>query len=220
MPPKKPQVLVDAEVAELVDLYASLITELHSIHTRYGIDGDQLAACEAATVAVKSFLDANELIFDAGITRPLGALALAVRDLQRGAKPKLFQVEPASAGGRPSSGAENAIKATAAACLDFLHERAKESLANASNFVANELSKVGVKRLGTSRAITSKTVQGWRAEMNGRNSPLANKIFADIKKGLGAQMGDRPTSDAAKRAVKGAIKGLAAEGVSPSLPAR
>ena len=83
------KIVVDAEVASVADLYIELIRELTKIRdTLVGLD-----ASEYALVAVKRFLDANEMVFVSGITRPLGSLASAIQDLKAGGKPDLFQIE-------------------------------------------------------------------------------------------------------------------------------
>ena len=211
---KKPQVLVDAEVAGLADLYISLITELHAINTQYEKDFGQLAACESAVVALKRFLDANEMVFAAGITRHLGSLAAALLDLQSGAKPKLFQVASRPGRGRPPSAIHHAVKATAAACLEILHENAKEDLKTASAFVARELQKISSKVTGSVRPITAATVRGWRDEMGSRNSSVSNKIFSDIVVGITQESGRTITSASARRISKSMLGGIVAEGLT------
>ena len=206
------QVLVDLEIARLADVYIELIKELTAIsQSCAGLD-----ASLSSLVAVKRFLDANEIIFAAGLTRPLGELAAAINDLQSGTKPKLLEVPKRPNGGRPPRAIDDAVKATAAACLELLHENARETLEVASLYISDELEKIGVKSLGSSTPITQKTIQGWRAEMGSRNSEIANKIFRQIKTDLSAKLGPRTSSEIARRVVRGAIQALTVEGVTPS----
>ena len=219
MKDKEPKVSVDAEVAELADLFIKLVVELNAINKVFDKTHDQLAACEAAVLAVKHFLDANDEVFVSGITWPLGALAAAVRDVQLGAKPKLFHVESRSGGGRPPSRINDAVKATAAACLEILHKDAKQDLTRASEFVVDQLMNIGISRFGSTSSIDVKTVRGWRDEMGARNSAVAMNIYRQIIKGLREQLNGDLTLNAARRITKSALAGLVAEGLTPPLTA-
>ena len=219
MKDKEPKVSVDAEVAELADLFIKLVVELNAINKVFDKTHDQLAACEAAVLAVKHFLDANDEVFVSGITWPLGALAAAARDVQLGGKPKLFFVKSKSDGGRPPSGINDAVKATAAACVEILHKDAKQDLNNASSYIVRELKKIGVSRVGSTGLIKSETVRGWRNEMGARNSPAAMNIYNQILKELRQHFKGELTLNAARRITKSALAGLVAEGLTPPLTA-
>lgn len=205
------KIVVDAEVASVADLYIELIRELTKIRdTLVGLD-----ASEYALVAVKRFLDANEMVFVSGITRPLGSLASAIQDLKAGGKPDLFQIEEPLTKGRPMAPSADVLKAVAAACLEFLCKRSSESLEKSAKFIREELNKLGITVYGRNRAITSATVRGWRAEMKGRNSAFANRVFKITLCKLKEVASDPITPTSARRIVEGALLGLAAEGITP-----
>lgn len=208
---KPPQVLVEPEVAALADLYIELVKKLQAIAK----DREGLDASVNALVAVKGFLEADEAVRVSGITRPLGALAAAIVDLREGKAPVLFTKERRTSGGRPLHPSFDAVKGAAAAFMSFLIEAAAEKPKAAAAFVADTLSKVGIRSLGPHTVVNASTVTGWRDEMGGKNSKRAKAVYDRILADFMGQVKNRITSAAARRMVKGAIVGLHAEGVTP-----
>lgn len=128
--------------------------------------------------SVVRFLDDDEIIQGTGLTRPLGVLAASLRDLDRGARPRLFFDRPKKGPGRPKDtsfeAARGAIAAAASALIEWGEPRAV-----AGRFVAGE-SQNAQLTMPNGRPISAQHVLRWRDEMGGSASALAQSTYNDI----------------------------------------
>jgi hypothetical protein len=172
---------------------------------------DQLQVILKCLVDTMGFLDADLSIRGSGLTRPLGVLAAALRDLKLGASPALFFNRPKKGGGRPKGVSIEAAHGAAAAALSVLIQ-AGESRDSASQFVAEKLAAVGVKSV-RGKPISARQVLRWREEIGGRASQLAESTYNDILKKY-ATVPREVLADQKRRRdlVEGAIMGIRSMG--------
>jgi hypothetical protein len=195
------KILVDREVAELADRYIDLVNELARLDKLLDGHEDQLAICLEALVAMKRFVEVDRTVAITGITRPIGMIASAIRDVTRGAKPPLIFSRPKQTSNRPSETSSIVtLQAGAAACVEVLLPHV-EDLQVACTYVMRELSKFGVTHAARGVPITHKTIKRWRDEMNGRNPEVSNTIYRAIIAQWHEQGPKKPTVADAKQFV-------------------
>jgi hypothetical protein len=165
---------VDPEVARREARYSELVNHLKTLTDDLKKGRDELEVCLDAVVSAKRFLDADKAVLMFGATRPLEIVAVSLRELSLGGRPRLFR-QKRTVGHRPA-GMTAPIQAVAAAGIEALHG-AGVDFGQAATFVVRELQKIGVTHTGPRRAISTKTVLGWRDEMRGRNSPEAVAMY-------------------------------------------
>ena len=140
---------------------------------------DDLHVILGCLVGVLHFLDADIIIQGCGLTRPLGVLAAALRDLGQGARPALFFDRPRRGPGRPKDVSFEAARGAIAAAVSVLIE-AGEARDTAGQFVADQLRKGKVKRPG-GKTILARQVLRWRDEIGSTASDLAGRTFRDAR---------------------------------------
>ena len=203
------------EVAELADRYINLVSFVKDLNARLDQEADQLEVCLDAVVALKKFLDMDLSVFRAGISRPLGVLAFALRDVTLGGKPKLLRRSAKIRKTRPKATTSSVTtQASAAASLEILF-RYKMPLDQASAFVVRELHKAGISHSSERRPIANATVRRWREEMGARNDQLSERIYRSIVDELVKALGDHASIERAKIEVRGILRGLGDSGATP-----
>jgi hypothetical protein len=125
------------------------------------------------------FLDSDKIVRDNFLTRPIGALVEALRDLGEGAKPPLFFRRPKRRRGRPTGRAFDVARGAIAAAVGWLIEWGEGRQA-AAKLVADELHEIGMK-LPSGKAIGPKQVLRWRDETGATASTVAQKSFQDAR---------------------------------------
>lgn len=161
--------------------YRQLIADLARAERDLRAGHNDLSAVFSYLVSVAKFLDADPLVANREITRPLNLLIGAVRDLALGAKPALFFNRKKKGAGRPTGVSFDLAKGAAAAVLDVLIE-CNESRDEAAKFVARELGLLGSKS-PTGNAVQPAQLLRWRDEIYGRAPALANKQFKELRAG-------------------------------------
>jgi hypothetical protein len=199
------KVLVDAEVVQRNDRYNELVNHLKSLNDDLKKGRRESEVCLDAVVAVKRFFDADEAVLTSGATRPLEIVAVSFRELSLGGNPRLFQ-QKRGVSNRPA-GLTAPIQAVAAACLEVLH-RVGHDFDRAATLIVRDLAKIGVTHTGRRREITIRTVQGWRAEMGGRNPPEALAMYRQMLDFFEQTFGADAPSSVVEQEVTRCIDGL------------
>jgi hypothetical protein len=158
--------------------YRRLIAELEKA-SREARDGqDDLLVILRCLVATLQFIDEDPEVRATGLTRFLGTLAAAIRDVLIGAKPSLFFDRP-NGPGRPTGRSFEAVRGAVAAAVDMLIEGG-EPPRDAGNFVADELHRANVMGpLG--KAITARQVLRWRHNLGGTAPALRESAYKDVR---------------------------------------
>ena len=158
--------------------FRHLAAELVRANQAMEAGDDKIAVILKCVVSVAHFLDADPIIRCTGITRPFGLLAASLRDLDHGARPRLFFDRPKRGPGRPKDVSFEAARGAIAAAVSALIEWG-EPRGVAGQFVADEARKA---RLTTPKGerISAKHVLRWRDEMGGSASALAESTYKDI----------------------------------------
>jgi len=147
-----------------------------------------------------------------GVTEPLSAIAAALRDIQQGVNPKLFQqTETKNKTKAKHPTATVTVSACAAACMEILM-RYKGTQKYSSQFVVIELSKVGITQTHEGGNITADTVRRWRDNMNVNNKTPAYKLNRDLIANMAKMIGTDATLDNAKIIVRNSVRALADSG--------
>jgi hypothetical protein len=150
-------------------LYQRLEEELTRANSE--VADDELIVALKCLVATLRFLDVDPEISQ--LTRPLGTLAFALRDLVRGAKPPLLFAKRGE-GGRPQLTSFDHLRGTTAALVEILMRNEKRK--GAANFVANALQQEGIT-LPNKKPISPTALLNWRSEMGGGASPLTELCY-------------------------------------------
>jgi hypothetical protein len=195
--------------------YTKLIAELAKAKVAAQSGQDELSMALKCLVAVLQFLDDDLEVRTAMLTRPLGTLVAAMRDVLIGERPNLFFDRP-NEPGRPSGTTFEAVKGGIAALADALITWG-EPQEVAAKFIAGELRRLGVrvpKRKGQSVEISFKQVLRWRHEVGGTPSPLAERTYRDVR----AKCGQTPhsligTTERRRNVVRGALQGIRGMGI-------
>jgi hypothetical protein len=140
---------------------------------------DELYVVLLCIVGILQFLDTDPVIRGAGLTRPLGTLAAALRDVGEGANPRLFFARPKRGRGRPKKTSFEAARGTIAAAVSVLLDW-KESRDAAAKFVAERLGEIGLK-MPNGTSILRRQVLRWRDEMGGMASELAESRYKEVR---------------------------------------
>ena len=140
--------------------------------------GDPLGVAGFALASVIEFLVADEAVMDAGITNPLSIILNALHDLRHGGKPPLL-FERSGCRGRPTDQTFDAVKAAAAMGIEVLLPF-KVSRSRAGQYVASVACNLKLKQ-PNGKAITSRTVLGWRDEIETAKSEIGAKVFRGLK---------------------------------------
>jgi hypothetical protein len=179
IPAQQAKILVDREVAELADRYIDLVNELAQLNKLLDGHEDHLEICLEALVAMKHFVEVDRTVAISGITRPVGIIAVAIRDTILGGRPPII-FDRENLANRPKELSSTVtLQAGAAACVEVLRPHV-EKLQAACTYVMRELSKLGVTHTAGGFPITDMTIKRWRDEMNGRNPPISTKIYEGI----------------------------------------
>jgi hypothetical protein len=191
--------------------YRALVAELLRANQASEGGDDDLHVVLKSLVSVLHFLDGDLIVRGTGLTRPLGILANALRDLLMGARPDLFFARPKGRSGRPKNISFEVARGTAAAALHALISWG-ESRHSAAKFVADELRRAGIKAPG-GKTIMPAQILRWRDEIGGRASELTETTFKDV----GLKYGFVPreaVADARRRRdiVKGSILAIRSKG--------
>jgi len=191
--------------------YRRLIAQLGRAKLAAQEKQDNLPVALKCLVEVLHFLDDDLDVRAAALTRPLGTLAAAIRDVLMGARPPLFFDRPKEPG-RPTGTSFEAVRGTIAAAVDALIVWGEPPSA-AGKFVADELKHAGVKA-PRGAAITSKQVLRWRHEVGGASPALTESTYKDVR----AKYDSVPaflvaTTEARRNLVRGAIHGIWSMGI-------
>jgi hypothetical protein len=158
--------------------YRKLIADLARANELGEAGGDDLSVMLRCVVSMVHFLDADLVVLVTGHTRPLGALAAALRDLAQGARPALFFKRRKKGPGRPKDlsfeAARGAIAGAVAALINWGEKRP-----DAGRFVAARLKVLGL-RLPNGDLIGAKQVLRWRDEIGAGASNLAEQTFKTV----------------------------------------
>lgn len=160
--------------------------------------GDPLAIVGLALASVVEFLHADQAVKDAGITNPLALVLNALHDRRHGGKPPLFFDRPRSHG-RPTGQAFDAIKAAAAMGVEIL-VIFRITREKAGQYVAEQARGLGFRR-PDGRAITGRTVLGWRDEIETAKSEIGAEVFRQLKlrRAAAASIADKKQAEAIAR---------------------
>jgi hypothetical protein len=158
--------------------YRRLVAEL--IRAKQATEGgeDELYVILKCVVSLAHFLDDDIYVRGASLTRPLGILATALRDLGQGARPRLFFNRPKKKGGRPKGVSFEAARGSIAAAVAVLIEGG-ESRAEAAKFVADQVRKARLT-LPNGTPILPAQVLRWRDEMGSTALDLAESTYRDV----------------------------------------
>lgn len=172
--------------------YETLLSSLREAAEAEAADKDALAAALHALAAAIEFIEGDATAGAGALTRPLTRLALAIRDVMQGGRPKLFEPR-AEKGGRPSNRSSEAAKGIIAATCDCLVKGGMR-LKDAGAVIAAELDRQQIRVDG--KRIDAARVLRWRDEIGGRASQLASSTFRDLvtihREALGTKVPDTP----------------------------
>ena len=203
---------------ELTQKYIELISVLKTLSDRFSAGDDRLDVALQMLVEVKHFIEQDTSVTQYGITEPLGAIATALRDIQQGIPPKLFQEKTTKNKTKYKDPTLTmAVSACAAACMEILM-RYKFGQKNSGQFVATELSKFGITHTHEGGAITGDTIRRWRDRMNVNNKTVAMAIYDQIIAGMIAQLGNSATLQNVKLLVRMNVRELANSGTVLRVP--
>ena len=203
---------------ELTQKYIELIGVLKILSDRFSEGDDRLDVALQMLVEVKHFIEQDTSVAQYGMTEPLGAIATALRDIQQGIPPKLFQekiIKNKTKYKDPTL--TMAVSACAAACMEILM-RYKYGQEKSGLFVAIELSKFGITHTHEGRTITQDTIRRWRDRMNVKNKTVAMAIYEQIIAGMVAQLGNAATLQNVKLLVRRNVRELANSGTVLRVP--
>jgi hypothetical protein len=182
-----------------METYEKLVRERagcqHLLETQ---QGDRLAITGYALASVIEFLHADRAVMDSGITNPLAVILNALHDRRYCGKPALFFDRPVS-GGRPTDQTFDAVKAAAAMGVEVLRPfRITRSVAG--KFVAEQAHGLGFRQ-PNGRAITGKTVLGWRDEIETAKSEIGAEVFRRLqaRRAAAAPLADQKQAKALAR---------------------
>lgn len=156
--------------------YLNLISRLTQRSAEGDASGDDLAAAINCLRYVIEFLHEDATVRLTGNTRYLEQLLLALVDVKQGAKPPIFEIEKAP--GAPVETSFDIAQGWIAACLFILIEIGMTQ-EEASNFIATELQKIGLKQK-SGKPITSRLIQDWRYKIDGTGSQRAQRTFLEM----------------------------------------
>jgi hypothetical protein len=159
--------------------YRQLAAELVRANQAAEAGDDELYVILKCVVSIARFLDADVVIRDTGLTRPLGILATALRDLGQGARPRLFFNRPKKGPGRPKDMSFEAARGAIAAAVSVLMDGG-ESRAAAGEFVADQLRAAKLK-MPNGKPILKQQVLRWRDEIGSIASALAESTYRDLR---------------------------------------
>ena len=197
---------------ELTQKYIELVGILKVLKNQFYEGDDRLAVALQMLVEVKHFIEQDETVLRCGITEPLGAIASALRDVQQGALPTLFEEGRAANKTKykdPTS--TMTISACATACMEILM-RHKSSVAESSQFVADELRKVGIVKKHEGGFITADTIRRWRNNI--WQKKVAYSINRQILNDITQQLGTNSTLADAKLVVTNSVRALVSSGTA------
>ena len=191
--------------------YRKLIAEFTRANEAAEAGDDELYVILKCVVSVILFLDADIEVLGAGLTRPLGVLAAALRDLGQGARPPLFFDRPKKGPGRPRDlsfeAARGAVAAAVAALIDWGEKREE-----AGKFLATWLEDLELK-LPNGNPIGAKQVLRWRDEIGGSAAKLAEQTFRSVAAKYAAVPPEISNDPKRRRAVVvGALIAIRSEG--------
>lgn len=192
--------------------FRKLIAELERAYQAGEAGDDELYVILKYVVSIIHFLDADLAIRGSGITRHLGVLAAALRDLGQGARPPLFFDRPKQGPGRPKDISFEAARGAIAAAVGMLVDW-NEPRDEAGQFVAEQVRQAGLKA-PRGKAIQTRQVLRWRDEIGGGASALAESTYKDIRTKY-ASVPPEVAADPKRRReiVAGAIRGIRSMGL-------
>jgi hypothetical protein len=155
-----------------------LVEELVRANQAAEAGENELYVALKCVVSLLHFLDDDLVIRATGLTRPLGRLAAALRDVGQGAQPAMFFERPNKGVGRPKDISFEVARGTIAAAVAVLVDNGASRM-EAASFVAAELRKTDCK-LPNGNPISSKQVLRWRDEMGGSAPALAEATYKDV----------------------------------------
>ena len=197
---------------ELTEKYIELVGILKPLSDRFNTGNDRLGVALQMLIEIKHFIEQDQNVLRYGITAPLGAIAAALRDVQQGANPKLFEKKaPITTTKYKDATATMTVSACAAACMEILM-RHKGGQGCSSQYVVNELAKVGITQKHEGGDITAATVLKWRERMTVRNKTVAYEINRQLIGDMIQKLGSEATLNEAKLMVRGSIRALAKSG--------
>jgi hypothetical protein len=159
--------------------YAKFLLELGEYQARIAAgEDDPLAVGSAALLTVIEFLNSDATALEGGLANPLSMIANALHDCRHGGRPSLLFDRPKE-GGRPTDQTFDAVKASIATALDILL-LFKISRSEAGKFVATEARLLGFRRPDR-KAITGRTVLGWRDEIMVSKSAIGAEVYRSLK---------------------------------------
>jgi hypothetical protein len=156
--------------------YKQLIERLLVLHRRES-ELDPLTASFEALTAVLGFLYPDIRLFEAGATRVLARLQLALLDRLTGSKPKLFfdPVDRKGAKGAPSYTSAVILRALVnMAFLSLLGAGMAEK--QASNWLASKLKDAGIKQ-ANGHPVSARAITRWKAERRGKSLKGSDEIL-------------------------------------------
>ena len=197
---------------ELTQKYIELVGSIKILNDQFNQGEDRIGVALQMLIQIKHFIEQDETVLRSGITAPLGAIASALRDIQQGVPPKLFE----KSGTRNKTKykdptATMTVSACAAACMEILMKR-KYGLEKSSLFVSIELAKAGITQKHEGGHITADTVLRWRERMTVKNKTVAYAIYRHLIVDMTNQLCAGATIEDAKLMVRGSVHALAKSG--------
>jgi hypothetical protein len=187
--------------------YRQLVAELVRANQAAEAGDDELYVILKCVVSLAHFLDDDIAIRGAGLTRPLGILATALRDLGQGARPRLFFGRPKKKGGRPKDVSFEAARGSIAAAVAVLIEGG-ESRAEAGKYVADQVRQARLT-MPNGKPIMPEQVLRWRDEIGGTASELAESTYRDVCAKYAKASPDAMADKARRRLlVQGSLMGI------------
>lgn len=158
--------------------FRKLLTDLLRATEAAETGEDELAVVLRCVVSLIRFLEGDLTIKGTGIVRPLGRLAIALRDLGRGARPPLFFDRPDRNVGRPKDITIEAARGHIAAAASFLIEQG-EAAAAAADFIAATLRELHIN-YRNGKPISARQILRWRHETGGPSPERAERTYKDV----------------------------------------
>lgn len=206
-------VLATSEVVELRDRYVRLVATLNHIEKNRPASSSDIDACFDAIVALKRFLEADPIIKNSEITKRIGKLAAALRNVTLGVKPELFARPKGSPKHRTAGKSETvALQAIAAAALELMVRRGMD-IDDAAQFISYRLELKKITHSAKRTPIRPNTIKGWRYEMGGANPSESVAIFNQQIAELDTKLPANASQKSIKLLVIGCIEGLIGEGL-------
>lgn len=197
---------------ELTQKYIELVGLIKILNDQYNTNEDRLAVALQMLVEVKHFVEQDKTVLRCGITEPLGAIASALRDVQQGIPPKLFEsTKPRNKTKYKDPTATMTVSACAAACMEILM-RYKESQERSGQLVSTELEKHGITNTHEGGPITAGTIRRWRDRLKTKSKIIAYKIYNQLIADMSNQLGPSASLDDAKSIIRLSIAALAKSG--------